>query len=77
MTAPLRRKPMLRAVEPKPVDVEAIAEAMQIAGIDRHRIYAFRKTGLVPTEATLHLFSRTDLAAWEAALAESRRRGNS
>jgi hypothetical protein len=59
---------------PIPIDsdfvADEVARAMRSAGIDEKRIYATRKTGLMPTDENLHLWSEKDHADWKAALDE-------
>ncbi len=45
-------------------------EAMVVAGVEAAKIYAYRKTGLLPTNDNLHLLSKEDLEQWKAAIAE-------
>jgi len=49
---------------------DTIADAMVMAQVDPALIYAFRKTGFMPTADTLDLFSEADRQAWEAAIEE-------
>jgi hypothetical protein len=49
---------------------DEIARAMELAGIEPDKVYAFRKTGLMPCYETQHLFSRAAMAEWDAAIAE-------
>ncbi len=61
-----------RALNPLTV-TRQIAEVMEGAGIPFHKIHAFRKTGLLPTEDNLALLSEKDLAEWDAAIEEGLR----
>jgi hypothetical protein len=49
-----------------------LVEAMRQANVDPALVYAFRKTGFIPTEGTLELFTPEELEEWDAALAEYR-----
>lgn len=66
------------AHEPRPMDaakiVAAMAEAMEQAGIDPAKIYAFRRTGLVVTEDNARFLTPEDLAEWRAAIEEYKTR---
>jgi hypothetical protein len=56
---------------PHPEHVEhEMVEIMRKAGVDPAFIYAFEKTGRIVSEDNQHLLSETDLAEWDAALAE-------
>jgi hypothetical protein len=50
--------------------IEQIACAMEKAQIDPAMIYAFRKTGFIPSERNVDLFSDEEMARWDAAIAE-------
>jgi hypothetical protein len=60
--------------QPQPMDDHAvrvqIVNAMSQAGIAPEYIYAYQKTGLMPTTADQHLLSKVDLEQWDAATAE-------
>ncbi len=45
-------------------------EAMVAAGVEPAKIYAYHKTGLLPTNDNLHLLSKEDIEQWKAAIAE-------
>jgi nitrogen regulatory protein PII-like uncharacterized protein len=47
-----------------------IVNAMSVAGIAPEYIYAYQKTGLMPTTANQHLLSKVDLEEWDAAIAD-------
>lgn len=53
---------------------EQIAQAMEHAGVDPALIHAFRKTGFMPTEETLDLFSEGEIEEWHDAVTEYRQR---
>src|SRR5262245_19344679 len=56
---------------PHPEHLEAMmVEDMRRAGLDPAFIYAFEKAGLLVTEQNQHLIPETDLAQWDAAIAE-------
>jgi hypothetical protein len=60
--------------QPQPMDDYAvrvqIVNAMSVAGIAQEYIYAYQKTGLMPTKANQHLLSKADLEEWDAAIAD-------
>jgi hypothetical protein len=60
--------------QPQPMDDHAvrvqIVNAMSVAGIAPEYIYAYQKTGLMPTTANQHLLSKVDLEEWDAAIAD-------
>jgi hypothetical protein len=60
-----RRRQRSAADEPT---IEAIAAAMERAGIDEDKIYAFRATGWLLTEEGPH--SPEQVAEWNAAITE-------
>lgn len=49
---------------------ETIAKAMELARVEPALVYAFRKTGFMPTEDALDLYSTEELAEYEAAITE-------
>jgi len=49
---------------------KGIIDAMVAAGIDPSFIYAYQKTGLIPTEDNWDNLSPEDQAEWSAAIAE-------
>jgi hypothetical protein len=51
-----------------------MVEDMKAAGLDPAFIYAFEKTGLLVTEQNQHLIPENDLAEWDAAVEEYRRK---
>jgi hypothetical protein len=51
-----------------------IAQAMRQAGLDPAFIHAFEQTGLLVSEDNRHKIPDNDLQAWEAAVADYRRR---
>ncbi len=61
---------------PKPVDPEKVrlemVELMSKAGLDPEFIYAYSKTGLMPSDENKHLLSEEDWVEWEAAITEYR-----
>ena len=61
----------------KPIDTEKVqrdmVNAMRKAGIAPDRIYAFEKTGMLPLEGNLDVWSKKDLDEWQAAIEEFRR----
>ena len=59
-------------IDPQRVTIEIIA-AMEKAGIPPDKIYAFRKTGMLPTEENIHLWSAADLREWQGAIEEFER----
>jgi hypothetical protein len=60
--------------QPQPMDDYAvrvqIVNAMSVAGIAQEYIYAYQKTGLMPTKANQHLLSKADLEEWDAAIGD-------
>jgi nitrogen regulatory protein PII-like uncharacterized protein len=60
---------VLPSVDDHAVRVQVV-NAMSQAGIAPEYIYAYQKTGLMPTAANQHLLSKVDLEEWEAAIAE-------
>jgi hypothetical protein len=59
---------------PHPEHLEAMmVEDIKAAGLDPALIYAFEKTGLLVTEQN-HLIPENDLAEWDAAIQEYRRK---
>lgn len=60
--------------QPQPMDPHAlgaqIVKAMGQAGIAPEYIYAYQKTGLMPSTANQDLLSEADLEEWDAAIAE-------
>lgn len=66
------------AGEPRPMDPAALetamVEAMEQAGIDPAKIYAFRRTGRIVTEDNVRVLSQQDLDEWQAAIEEYERR---
>jgi hypothetical protein len=60
--------------EPQPMDDQVvgaqIVKAMGQGGIAPEYIYAYQKTGLMPSTANQHLLSKVDLEEWDAAIAE-------
>ena len=66
-------RPRTRAAFPSGLErftVDQIAEAMVRAGIDGARIYAFRKTGLIPTKNTLSIIGKERMREWDQAIEE-------
>jgi hypothetical protein len=60
---------------PAPEQLEhQIAQAMRQGGLDPAMIHAFEQTGLLVSEENRHLIPQKDLEAWEAAVADYRRR---
>ena len=60
---------------PHPEHLEAMmVEDMRSAGLDPAFIYAFEKTGWLVTEQNQHLIPENDLAEWDAAIQEYRRK---
>jgi hypothetical protein len=59
-----------RPINPNEIEAE-IARAMDLAGIDPAKIYAFKKTTLLPSFGNWGLLSDEDRAAWNQALNES------
>lgn len=58
---------------PDPDTVRHLAvEDMKAAGIDPALIYAYKKTGMIPTEDNLNLWSKAEMDMWEAAIDEYR-----
>jgi hypothetical protein len=49
---------------------EAFEEAARAAGSNPAFIYAYRKTGLIPTETNSHLMTTLDHIEWEEAIEE-------
>lgn len=66
------------ADEPRPMDpakVEGMmVQAMEQAGIDPAKIYAFRRTGRLISEENARFLSKRDLAEWQAAIEEYEQR---
>jgi len=60
---------MFEGISSKEMDQKMI-DVMVKAGIDPAKIYAFAKTGLLPTEQNLSLIPDIDLREWEAAIDE-------
>lgn len=56
--------------------INEMAASMELAGLDRAYIYAFRKTGLIVTELNQHLMPDCDVAEWAAAVEEYRLQRN-
>jgi hypothetical protein len=50
--------------------VDDLCSAMRDAGIDERRIYATRKTGLMPSDSNEHLLTVDDWREWDEALEE-------
>jgi hypothetical protein len=53
--------------------IDMVAGIMERAELDPELIYAFRRTGILPTEDNLDEFSERELDEWEAAVEEYRR----
>ena len=62
------------AEEPRPIDTDKVEtemlSAMEAAEIDPALIHAYRRTGMLVTEANRDQWSQEDLAEWYAALDE-------
>ena len=60
---------------PHPEHLEAMmVEDMKAAGLDPALIHTFEKTGLLVTEQNHRLIPENDLAEWDAAIQEYRRK---
>ena len=56
-------------MNPDELDAE-ITRAMNLAGIEPSKVYAYKKTGLLPSAENWELLSEEDRAAWNQALEE-------
>ena len=59
---------------PQPIDIDKydaeVVRAMSVAGIEPAKIYAYKKTGLLPSAENWKLLSPQDRAEWNQALDE-------
>ena len=66
------------ASTPRPYPFERaeaeVAAAMKAAGVAPDLIHAFVRTGMIVTEDNLDVWSKEDLAEWDAAIEEYRRK---
>ena len=63
-----------RPALPKELDEHRLSEAMRFAGVDAALIYAFQKTGIIVTQTNRRRWTKTQMAGWNAAIAEYERR---
>lgn len=59
---------------PQELEEHRLSEAMRSAGIHPSLIYAFQKTGIIVTQTNRRRWTKTQMAGWNAAIAEYERR---